>query len=131
MAFEENVQESALEYIAGGSPANYDGFCGIESITFNKIGGHLLKKPLTFKSYFDPEDRLFCIENEFFSLHGYGETYAQAISDLGEDLETLSFCFVSYPDEKFSPESLHVKAELEKLVDIYAVAENMQKSGRK
>ena len=108
------LNESTVPYTAKNP------FHSITSITLNTIGEYKLKSALTFASHYIAEDNLFCLEHGFLPLHGYGETYGEALEDLADDLESLVIFFSKYKEEEMSLDSPAVRAELEKHLDIAA-----------
>ena len=119
----EELHETSPSYI----PAGRKYFSGIGAIVLNKIGDYALNSPLIFKSWFDADDNLFCIENEETSLHGYGETYVDALSSLADNLEGWAAGFALHPESEHSSEAVLAKNNIEKHVKLTDVYAEMQK----
>ncbi|HJJ28846.1 MAG TPA: hypothetical protein O0X70_05590 [Methanocorpusculum sp.] len=126
----DNLHESKIPYTPKKSSQpseKTDVFSGITSVTLNKIGIHTLKKPLSFKSFYATEDNLYCIESDELSLHGYGETYQEALCDLADDLDTYARLVFAYPDDKCSAKSVADRKKVEEYADLNEIAAYLKK----
>ncbi len=89
--------------------------------TLHSVGSYVFIQPIPFDIHYDNEDKLWCIENENLSLHGYGTNYNKAIESLIDEIEGHVISFTNYPVDKHTSESLTLKERLSLYIDFKGV----------